>query len=284
MGEWAWGPAAARSLLYIGTLIAVGRGSVAFLDPEWKAGARSVFDGAMPRMVARFGALALVAAPLLLLHLQLGALEMTRADIPTLLAGTAWGHGWSQLTMACLLASVVLVLPIGRTTSLALVMAALVVAAALGGLGHAAAAEQWPLGARLLDALHVAGMGAWIGGLLSTLLITRVTGFALRDAAWRTFSRTATIMAPVTVITGLGSSARLLLGVTPAAVLASGYGRLLLLKTVLVLAVLAIGAAQRRRIARGMVPVSRSVWVETTVAAVVLLVTAVLTGTEPPGE
>ena len=284
MGEWAWGPAAARSLLYLGALIAVGRGSVAALDPAWKAGACSVHDAPGPLLMARAGALALVIAPLLMLQLQLAALEMSRADIPTLLGETGWGHGWSQLTAACVLASVALVLPSGRRASLALVAVSLGVAAALGGLGHAAADEQWPLGARLLDALHVAAMGAWIGGLLSTLLITRVTGFALRDAAWRTFSRTATIMAPVTVITGLGSGARLLLAVPPAEVLASGYGRLLLLKTVLVLAVLAIGAAQRRRIARGAVPVSRSVWVETAMATVVLLVTAVLTGTEPPGE
>jgi putative copper export protein len=243
-----------------------------------------VFDTPVPRAVARFGALALIAAPLLLLQLQIGALEMTRADIPTLLADTAWGQGWSQLTFACLLASATLVLPTGRTTSLVLVMASLGVAAAAGGLGHAAADEQWPLGARLLDAMHVAAMGAWIGGLLTTLLITRVPAFALRDAAWRTFSRTATIMAPVTVLTGVGSGARLLLGAPPAAVFASGYGFLLLIKTVLGLGVLAIGARQRSRIARGVAPGNRIMWVEIGVATCVLWVTAVLTGTEPPGE
>jgi putative copper export protein len=280
----AWGPLAAKMLLYVGALIAIGRGSVAFLDPEWKAGARSVFDTLLPRTIARIGALALIAAPLLLLQQQLGALEMTRADIPTLLADTAWGHGWSLLTLACLLASVALVLPVGRNSSTFLVIASLGVAATLGGLGHAAADEQWPLGARLLDAMHVAAMGAWIGGLLTTLLITRVPAFALRDAAWRTFSRTATIMAPVTVLTGVGSGARLLLGTAPAAVLASDYGFLLLIKTLLVIGVLAIGARQRSRIARGVAPGNRIMWVEIGVATLVLWVTAVLTGAEPPGE
>lgn len=280
----AWGPLAAKSLLYVGTLIAIGRGSVARLDPAWKAGARSVFDTVTPRTVARLGAFALVAAPLLLLQLQLGALEMSRADIPTLLAETSWGHGWSQLTMACLLASVALVIPTGRLTSLVLVMASLGVAVALGGLGHAAADEQWPLGARMLDAMHVVAMGAWTGGLLTTLLITRVPAFPLRDAAWRTFSRTATIMAPVAVLTGVGSGWRLLGGTAPAAIVASDYGRLLVIKTVLVIVVLAIGAAQRTRIARGTAPSTRSMWVEIGVATAVLLVTAVLTGTEPPGE
>lgn len=282
MNEGVTWAGAARLLLYVGALLAMGRASVAFLDPEWKAGARSVHESRAPRVLAWGGAAALVTAPLLLLVLQLGALEMTRADVPSLLTDTGWGQGWSQLMGACVLAGVALLLPVGRTTSLLLLMASLGVAAAMGGLGHAAADERWPLGARLLDAMHVAAMGAWIGGLVVTLLITRVPAFALRDAAWRTFSRTATIMAPVTVLTGVGSGARLLLGTPPAAILASDYGRLLLLKSALVLIVLTIGARQRKRITRGENPAVRAVRVECAVAAVVLLITAALTGSEPP--
>lgn len=277
-------PALARLLLYLGALVAMGRGTVAFLDPEWRAGDRPVHDTTAARWLARAGALALDVAPLLLLWLQLQALEMTWADVPTLLGETAWGRGWMQLTAACLLASAGLVLPHGRTTSLLLLMGALGVAVAMGGLGHAAADEQWPLGARLLDAMHVAAVGAWIGGLAHTLCITRVHAFALREHAWRTFSRTATVMAPVTVLTGIGSGARLLLGTAPALVLASDYGRLLLCKTGLVIGVLVIGARQRMRIARGTAPASRSVAVELAVAGAVLAVTALFTGMEPPGE
>ncbi len=282
MNEGVLWAGAARLLLYVGALLAVGRASVAFLDPGWKAGARSVHDARAPRLLVWGGVAALLGAPLLLLVLQLGALEMTAADVPTLLTDTGWGQGWSQLMGACVLAAVALLLPVGRTTSLLLLMASLGVAAAMGGLGHAASDEQWPLGARLLDAMHVAAMGAWIGGLVVTLLITRVPAFALRDAAWRTFSRTATIMAPVTVLTGVGSGARLLLGTPPAAILASDYGRLLLGKSVLVLVVLAIGARQRKRIARGETAAVGAVRVECAVAAAVLLITAALTGSEPP--
>lgn len=279
-----WGALTARSLLYAGVVIAVGRASVAFFDPEWKAGARSVHDMPGPRALARAAALLLVLSPLLLLQLQLAALEMTRAEIPTLLAETSWGNGWSQLTFACVLASAALVLPVARTSVLLLLLAALGVAVAMGGLGHAAADERWPVGARALDAVHVVAMGSWIGGLLVTLLLTRVPSFALRDAAWRSFSRTATVVAPVTVITGALSGARLLWGTAPAAVLASDYSRLLALKTVLVLLVLGIGASQRRRIAQGRQPEGQRVWTEVGIAAAVLLVTAVLTGSEPPGE
>ena len=64
----------------------------------------------------------------------------------------------------------------------------------------------------------------------------------------------------------------------------SSYGQLLVLKSLLVLAVLAIGARQRARITRGDLPAARSVQVEMGVALGVLLVTALLTGAEPPGE
>ena len=279
---WLVSGAPARWLLYVGVIIALGRGTVAFLDPEWKAGARSVYDLPVPRAFAWVAACSLLLAPVLLLYGQVAALEMARADLPALLTDTSWGHGWVQLAGACLLSVVVLGLPMGRTTSLLLLMASLGVAAAMGGLGHAASDEQWPLGARLLDAMHVAAMGAWIGGLVVTLLITRVPAFALSDAAWRTFSRTATIMAPVTVLTGVGSGARLLLGTPPATILASDYGRLLLGKSVLVLIVLAIGARQRKRIARGETAAVGAVRVECAIAAVVLLITAALTGSEPP--
>lgn len=276
--------AAARLLLYVGCLVALGRGVVVFLDPAWKAGARSVFDASGPKLLARAAALALVAAPLLLLQGQLAALEMTRADVPALLADTSWGRGWSALTVTSVLASVTLVLPAARGTALPQLLTAIGVAVTMGGLGHAAADEQWPLAARVLDALHMVAAGAWIGGLFVTLLITRVPVFSLRDLAWRTFSRTATVAAPVALLTGVLSGARLLRSANVNTVAAGDYGRLLALKTALVLVVLAIGAAQRRRIARGAQPETARVWTEVGIAAVVLLITAVLTGTEPPGE
>jgi putative copper export protein len=80
----------------------------------------------------------------------------------------------------------------------------------------------------------------------------------------------------------VGSGARLLLGTPPAAILASDYGRLLLLKSALVLIVLTIGARQRKRITRGEKPAVRAVRVECAVAAAVLVITAALTGSEPP--
>ena len=274
----------ARLLLYVGALIAIGRGLLALTGSDWRAGERSVHSAALPQWLARGGALLLVLAPLIMVQVQLAALEMTRADLPTLLGETGWGQGWSQLMTACVLASIALVLPVGGSTSLMLLFGALAVAFAMSGLGHAAADEQWPLGARVLDATHVLTTGAWIGGLLLTWSVARVRDFTLANEAWRRFSRVATVAAPLSLLTGGLGAVRVLRHASPGAAVESSYGQLLVLKSLLVLAVLAIGARQRARITRGDLPAARSVQVEMGVALGVLLVTALLTGAEPPGE
>lgn len=275
-------PAVARLLLYAGALIAFGRALLTSIGAGWQHAGRPVHAAPLPTWVARAGALLLVAAPLLMLQLQLTALEMTRADLPMLLGETAWGQGWSQLVTACVLTSVALALPAGGSTSLMLLFGALALAFAMSGIGHAASDEQWPLGARLVDAVHVAAMGTWIGGLLLTWIVARTTDATA--GMWRAFSRVATVAAPLTVLSGALGALRILRHASLPAALASDYGRLLLLKTALVLVVLAIGAMQRRRIERGAVAASRSVQVELGVAMGVLLVTALFTGMEPPGE
>lgn len=274
----------ARLLLYVGALIAIGRGLLTLAGSDWRAGEQSVHSAAVPQWLARGAALLLVLAPLLMVQLQLSALDMTRADLPTLLGETGWGQGWSQLMTACVLASIALVLPVGGSTSLMLVFGTLAVAFAMSGLGHAAADEQWPLGARVLDATHILTTGAWIGGLLMTWSVTRVRGFATANEAWRRFSRVATVMAPLSIATGVLGAARVLRHASLGAAVSSDYGQLLLLKTALVVTVLAIGARQRTRIARGDLPAVRSVQVELGMALGVLLVTALFTGMEPPGE
>lgn len=94
----------------------------------------------------------------------------------------------------------------------------------------------------------------------------------------------ASVMAPVVLLSGVGSSWRRVGGSGPTAILASDYGKLLLLKIVLALAVMALGATQRRRIAAGETPSRTVVLREVVLAFVVLGATAWMTGTEPPGE
>jgi putative copper export protein len=94
----------------------------------------------------------------------------------------------------------------------------------------------------------------------------------------------ASVMAPVVLLSGVGSTWRRVGGSGPMAILASDYGKLLLLKIVLALAVMALGATQRRRIAAGETPSRTVVLREVVLAFVVLGATAWMTGTEPPGE
>jgi putative copper resistance protein D len=67
-------------------------------------------------------------------------------------------------------------------------------------------------------------------------------------------------------------------------IVSSDYGRLLLAKTLIVLGILALGARHRRNVIAQAAPSRGSVRTELALAALVLIVTAVLTGTAPPGE
>jgi putative copper resistance protein D len=273
-----------RLLLYGGAALAIGRGMLAVLARE-ASGASA--DPRAVRVSLWIAALALVMAPIALLLQQQQALELTIAEVPGLLRDTTWGRGWMPLAVSCLLSAILLPLPRTRArtraSSWALLLVALGVAVAMGGLGHAAADDQWPLASRVFDALHVVGVGAWIGGLLLMLLASAGTS-APTAGAWGAFSRMASVMAPVVLLSGVGSTWRRVGGSGPMAILASDYGKLLLLKIVLALAVMALGATQRRRIAAGETPSRTVVLREVVLAAVVLGATAWMTGTEPPGE
>lgn len=279
-------PVVARLLLYLGVMMALGHSMMALLERVPRPRNQRWLSPGPAQWFTRIGALFLVLAPLLMLMAQLAALDMTRADIPTLVGETGWGRGWSQLMLACVVASVLLVLHgvlvVRRAGTMVLLAASGTVAIAMSGIGHAAAAETWRVTVRAVDALHVVAMGAWLGGLAATLVTTHNAGFDRAATAWRSFSRVATVMAPITVLTGLMSSARLLLGIPLPTIVASSYARLLAIKVLSVLIVLGIGFTQRRRIARREVPASRTIAVELGVAAAILLLTAILTGAEPP--
>ena len=269
-----------RLLLYGGAALAIGRGTLTVFERD-ASGAGT--DPRAVRVSLWLAALALLVAPFALLLVQQQALELATAELPGLLRDTTWGRGWMPLAFSCLLSAILL--PTQRTpsNSWALLLVALGVATSMGGLGHAAADDQWPLASRVFDALHVVGVGAWIGGLLLMLLASVGTS-APTAGAWGAFSRMASVMAPVVLLSGVGSTWRRVGDSGPTAILASDYGKLLLLKIALALAVLALGFTQRRRIAAGQTPSRAVILREVVLAAVVLGATAWMTGTEPPGE
>lgn len=277
----------AKVLLYAGATVAIGE--VVLPASTWPAasptGSSTSTSGSAPsRRVLRVGAaIALLLAPLIWLQAQLSALDIPWPEAGTLL-GSGWGRNWGPLAIACAMAAVALPRLFGRLSTPLLWVGALAVGLAMGGLGHANADEQWPVGARVLDALHVLTMGAWIGALVLALADDRTgpASAAAAPARWHRVSRIATIAAPLAAITGVLSSLRVLGAATPVAVVASPYGRLLLVKAVIVLTILALGATQRRRVHAGDTPTGNTVRLEVALAVVVILLTAILTGSEPP--
>jgi putative copper export protein len=260
----------ARLLLYVGSLIAIGDPAARMLSGVVRHAAHTP---ASRRLIA--GWAAVVGALALLLHAQFAALEMpiARETLSVILGKTTWGQGWSLLVGV---AVVGLAAAFARGAPRLQLLLALLLAAAMGGLGHAAADETVWL-SRSLDAVHVVGAGLWIGALACLPASPSVS-------TWARFSRLAEVSAPLVVLSGGVSAWRRVSEASVSTIVAADYGRLLIGKIVLVLVVLALGAAHRRRVRRHDTPTSRSVRAELALAVVVLVVTAVLTGTAPPGE
>jgi copper transport protein len=189
---------------------------------------------------------------------------------------------------------------LSRTQALLLfaVIAALALTAPLGG--HAA--SHSPRGLLVgSDTVHVLAMCTWLGGLVLLLLALAVTARSLspgdRTPLMATvvgrFSRMATIVVPLLLLTGIVNS--IVLVASFEALVQTAYGRLVLAKIALVLALLSLGAVNQRRTlprlkalaAGGVEPgraalvLRRAVSLEVALVLLVLGVTSVLVATQP---
>ena len=266
----------ARLLLYVGVLFAIGD-----VFARWARGdtwaARVPADAQRGPVLAW---LAIMTAAVVLFIVQFFALELapTVTDVGLLVRETTWGRGW-MLLAACSLAG--MFVTIVRAPLLARAAVALFLAAAMGGLGHAAADEAYPLLSRGLDALHVLGIGAWLGTLACLALVPSASASL---ESWTRLSAVAIVAAPLTVLTGLGSALRRVSSASPSEVIVSDYGRLLAGKIAIVALILWLGNRHRRQLRARDLPTLSSVRLELVLACVALAVTAVLTGTSPPGD
>ncbi len=183
--------------------------------------------------------------------------------------------------------------------------AAVGVAVTYARAGHPAAGEHpaWTMG---LDAVHLVAMSVWIGGLL--VLAVRMLPDPPSDCAavLRRWSNVAMVAVVALVITGTIQAARELRSF--AAVVDTEYGRWILAKAVLLCGMVALANLGRIRVRRVAVAGSvraqagaslgakladappdevsrlrRSVAGELVLAAAVLVLTAFLTVTSPPG-
>jgi len=113
-----------------------------------------------------------------------------------------------------------------------------------GWSGHAAA---WGFWASLVQAIHVACAGAWIGGLLPLARVIATarqhrSGIVIAGAAIRRFSRVGIVVVGVIALTGAANTWRVL-GTLPDP--ADSYGQVLLLKIGLFASMIGIAAFNR---------------------------------------
>ena len=160
--------------------------------------------------------------------------------------------------------------------------------------GHAAAGS-WPWVMVGLQVAHVVAMASWIGGLAAILLVLRRRPAAAPDgddgaddgavlAAARRFSAVAVVAVATLVVTGGLRAIDAVGGWAP--LWDSGYGRLVVVKSGLLLVLVGLGARNRYRhvpaAGRSLTGLRRVGVAELAVAAGVLLVTGFLSTSPPP--
>lgn len=213
-----------------------------------------------------------------------------------MLVNTVWGWGWLLQATGAMIA-------IGGARLARREPGSGWALAAIGGLalsltpalsGHAVAAPRFTALVVAADTLHVIGAAGWLGSLL--LVVTVGIPAALRLGDGRrgsavarlvnAYSPTALVFAGLVTATGL-FAAWMHLGFGPA-LWESDYGRVLLVKVVILTGVAGTGAYNWLRVRPmlgddlGAVRIRRSASTEIAVAGLVLLVTAVLVATPPP--
>lgn len=252
------------------------------------------------RAAARFGTwCALLLPPAMALVFLRQLLEFRDPFVPwqddalLLLTGTTWGRTFMVGAALSLLLPIVLWLArTGREAAWPVATAGVLALGAFPALtGHAAAGEGLIRFSTLAaDTLHVWAAGAWMGGLAAVLFVDRAvarSGADPLEALVRAFSPVAIVSVTVLVGTGLFASWVHLPGIS--ALWTEPYGRRLALKLGLVALVLALGWLNwRRRTPKlgepgGSAALRRSAWLELAVAQLVLLITALLVRTPPPG-
>ncbi|MEV6339740.1 copper resistance protein CopC [Nocardia vinacea] len=248
---------------YMGVVLGVGVPATAWF--VWRQGLRS-------RAVAqltRVGALTIAVTA-----------SVIFAATPARLTGaTGWADAaaWAEAlystpgVTALIRAAAAAVLVLSWPRPKLVVPAACAVLVATAAAGHAIAGTA-PALALVSTTVHLAAMSVWVGGVVLAVLVWRRPN---RFELLTRFARVAIGAVAVLVITGTYQSFR---SVTPAAVLwTTTWGRLLLLKLAVIVAVLA--AAAFIRIHHRSAPTALRL--ELSLQIIVLVITATLTGVTP---
>jgi len=165
-----------------------------------------------------------------------------------------------------------------------LVLSGGVLAAAAHATGGHANSSPVPAVAILMQSAHIVGVGVWLGGLGAILLATRGAPDGTRAALIARFSRIAGVTIVLVAATGVVRAVDMV-GTSVGALTETTYGRFVLFKAELLIALAAFGAHNRyvevpraHRILRGL---RRAAAAELALGIIILGATSMLRGTEP---
>jgi copper transport protein len=146
--------------------------------------------------------------------------------------------------------------------------------------GHAAATSPTSVWI-VSDALHMAAMIVWLGGLVVfSLGLVVFADTDVLSAALKKFSMTATVTMPVLIVTGTAQTLRLAGGV--GRITSTDWGRTLLVKLTVVSVIVAVAAVSRWLLLNdGVATIRRLVTVEAVLGVIVLALAASLVSLPP---
>lgn len=139
--------------------------------------------------------------------------------------------------------------------------------------GHASAGTM-PAVFIAVDAIHLLGIAAWVGGLL----VMALGSFQANDSVKR-YSQMATWAMPLTVTTGIVQGVHLMGGISD--ITTHTFGKLLLAKTLFVVIVVFLGVRARKLLRSTSSSFSRIVRWEALVVCLVIALTSVMVGKTP---
>jgi putative copper resistance protein D len=287
IGPWDAAVVIAKALTYAATLGAAG--GVAFLvygdgviPPDCKLCIRRVQSALL--VVAL---LASVAKILVLSASMAGdASGLLDSALTRMILQT--GEGPAVLARLCGLTLLGAAIIAHRPPTTAALLGASLAATSFAWVGHVHALGRPWLWTAVL-AVHLAGVGFWLGALMPLWLIARRADSALTAVAAARFGAAAVMIVGILVAAGVSLLCVLLQN--PAELRSTGYGRLALSKIASVALLLALAALNRLRLtprmrardASAAQAFGRSVLVEIVLALIILSITAAMTTLTGPG-
>ncbi|MCU1463075.1 MAG: copper resistance protein CopC [Acidimicrobiales bacterium] len=269
-----------RWLLYVGLMVLLGA-SVVILATTGVPTSRLWLLLALGVLSAAAGALGI------------GLDQLHNAGLPvSKLFDSPFGHPTILRLAPVAVAAVALVAAIarsGRIRAMAVGVIGAAGAAAMWGdveASHAAASGSFRLARMALQWLHFAAAGIWVGGLLAILVVVRVLEPERRPAVVRRYSAMALGAVAVIGLTGVLRAFDEVHGWHR--LVSTTFGRYVLLKSLLLVALIGLGAVNRYRsvpvVARTLRPLRGVGRAELAVVAVVLVAAAMLQGLAPPAS